>query len=389
MEITPADRIAHFSAYFFADLEKRLAELSEQKVDVIRLDMGSPDMPPANFILDRLVSSIKNPANHGYMPHGGTSDFKQAITDYYAKRFGVQLDPKSESIALIGTKEGLFNLCQALLNPGDIALVPDPGYPVYTSGPKIAGAEVHFMPLAEKHGFFPQFADIPTKVARKAKLLFLNYPNNPTGATASLKDFTDAIAFARDNQILVVHDAAYADICYDGSRPPSILQILGAKDTAIEFYSLSKTYNMAGWRIGAALGNSQVIATLARYKSQADSSSFAALINTGAFALSSNQSWTEERNKIYQQRRDIAVTMLQQAGFTPYVPHGSIYLWVRIPDNYSNSKDFCTTILESTAVSITPGSVYGENGNGYFRISLTLETERFVEGITRIARFLA
>jgi len=389
MQISPADRIAPFSSYYFADLEKRLAVLIERKVDVIRLDMGSPDMPPPNFILDKLISSIKNPANHGYMPHGGTEAFKQAISDYYAKRFQVEIDPKSEILALIGTKEGLFNLCQAILNPGDIALVPDPGYPVYNKAPKIAGAEVYSIALESKNGYIPRLANIPSDIVHKAKILFLNYPNNPTGATACLDDFIEIVEYAAQHQILFVHDAAYTDICFDGCRPPSILQVPGAKEYALEFYSLSKTYNMAGWRVGAALGNTQAIAALARYKSQADSSSFAPLLETAAFALTTDQSWIKERNNIYQARRDLALDILRKAGLSPHEPRGSIYLWIRIPDNYDNSNDFCTTILENTAVSITPGSVYGKSGDRYFRISLTLETERFAEGVTRIARFLS
>lgn len=363
--------------------------MSERKVDVIRLDMGSPDMPPPNFILEKLISSIKNPANHGYMPHGGTLAFKKAISDYYAKRFQVTLDPKTETLALIGTKEGLFNLCQAILNPGDIALVPDPGYPVYSEAPRIAGAEIHYVTLDMSNGFLPRLTEIPIEILHKAKIAFINYPNNPTGATASLEDFAKIIEFCRAHQIFVVHDAAYADICFDDCLPPSILQVPGAKEGAIEFYSLSKTYNMAGWRIGAALGNPQAITILAKYKSQTDSSSFAPILETGAFALTSDQNWTRDRNNIYRTRRDLAIDILRKAGLSPHEPRGSIYLWVRIPDNYNNSNEFCTTVLENTAVSITPGSVYGTSGKDYFRISLTLETERFAEGVARIAQFLS
>lgn len=387
MQIQPAERITHFSAYYFADLEKKLANLNEKKIDVIRLDMGSPDMPPADFILDKLIASIRNPQNHGYMPHGGSDVFKQAITSYYAKRFNTEIDAKTETIALIGTKEGLFNLCQAILNPGDVALVPDPGYPVYSSAPKIAGADIYYLPLNEENSFFPRLTDIPINVSQKAKILFINYPNNPTGAAASLEDLTNVIEFARQYDILVVHDAAYTDVCFDGWRAPSILQVPGAKETALEFYSLSKTYNMAGWRIGAALGNRQAITCLAKYKSQTDSSSFAPILETGAFALNADQSWVIARNKIYEERRNKAITILNQAGFSVDVPRGSIYLWVKIPDGFNNSSDFCTMVLENTAVSVTPGSVYGPCGEKYFRISLTLDTERFIEGISRISHY--
>ncbi len=380
----PADRIAGFKPYFFASLAQKLAALKARGVDIIRIDMGSPDLPPTEAIINTLIESARRKDTHGYTPNGGTLEFRQAIAEYYQKRFQVALDPQTETLALIGSKEGLFNLSQVLLNPGDLTLVPDPGYPVYKAGSEIAGAEVFLFPLIKENGFLPDLKAIPEEIARRAKILWLNYPNNPTGAIASLRFFEEAVEFARRYQILIAHDAPYVDICFDGYRAPSILEVPGAKEVVIEFNSLSKTYNMAGWRLGMAVGNAQVVKYLHTYKSQMDTSHFAPVFEAGIQALTGDQTWLEERNKIYQERRDIVLAGLREAGLAVDTPPAAIYVWARLPDDEKDSIAFCNRMLEETGVSTTPGIVYGEFGEGYLRISLGTPTERIKEAMQRI-----
>lgn len=386
--IQPAERIASFKPYFFASLTQRLNALQAKGVDIIRLDMGSPDLPPADFITDVLVNNARKADKHGYSPMGGTAQFKRACSDYYRQRFEVDLDPQKEVLALLGSKEGLFNLCQVLLNPGDVALVPDPGYPVYSAGAIIAGAEVYPMPLLEKNNYLPDLSAIPEDVARRAKLMWIDYPNNPTGSVAPISFFEEVLAFANKNQIFVAHDAPYVDVCFDNYRAPSLMEIPGAKDIAIEFNSLSKTYNMAGWRIGMAVGNAQVISYLHTMKSQIDSSNFEPLLIAGATALTGDQTWTAERNAVYQKRRDIIVSALRQAGFSVQSPPAAIYVWARLPQGETNSTDFCARLLDETGVSTTPGIVYGQNGEGYLRISLGTPTDRVEEAMNRVIAWM-
>lgn len=388
MVYEPAQRIAGFKPYFFATLNQRLAELKAKGMDIIRIDMGSPDLPPADFIIERLEQSARRPDVHGYTPNGGAPAFKRATAEYYGRRFGVEIDPDKESIALIGSKEGLFNLSQVLVNPGDTVLVPDPGYPVYSASGIIAGAKVHTMPLLAENGFLPRLEDIPEEVARASKILWLNYPNNPTGAIATLEFFQQALDFARKYNILLAHDAPYADVCFDGYHAPSILQLPGAREVAVEFNSLSKTYNMAGWRLGMAVGNADVIKMLSTYKSQMDSSIFLPIQEAGMAALDGDQGWLEERNAIYQERRDIVVPALRQAGFGIEMPKAAIYVWARLPGGEADSVGYCARLLEKTGVSTTPGVVYGQFGEGYLRISLGTATDRIREAVRRIAAWV-
>jgi LL-diaminopimelate aminotransferase len=385
MVYEPAQRIAGFKPYFFASLTQRLAELKASGMDVIRIDIGSPDLPPADFIIERMYKVARRPDVHGYTPNGGSPAFRRAAAEYYGRRFGVELDPVKETLALIGSKEGLFNLSQVLVNPGDCVLVPDPGYPVYSASGIIAGAQVHLMPLLAQNDYLPRFEDIPEQVARQAKILWLNYPNNPTGAIAPLDFFQKALDFARQYQILVAHDSPYADVCFDGYHAPSILQLPGAREVAVEFNSLSKTYNMAGWRIGMAVGNADVIKLLSTYKSQMDSSIFQPILEAGMAALEGDQDWLETRNAIYQQRRDIVVDALGKAGYGIVSPRAAIYVWARLPEGNTDSLDFCSRLLEETGVSTTPGVVYGQNGEGYLRISLGTATDRIQEAVVRMA----
>jgi LL-diaminopimelate aminotransferase len=386
--IRPAERIASFKPYFFASLSQKLAALKAQGMDIIRLDMGSPDLPPADFIVDVLQKEARRPDTHGYTTMGGTPEYKKACAEYYRRRFNVDLDPQNELLGLLGSKEGLFNLSQVLLNPGDVSLVPDPGYPVYTSGSIIAGAEVYYLPLLESSGFLPDLNAIPTDIARRAKVLWLNYPNNPTGAVAPFAFFEEAVAFAHKHEIFIAHDAPYVDVCFDGYIAPSILQVPGAKEVAVEFNSLSKTYNMAGWRLGMAAGNVQVIGYLNTYKSQVDSAHFEPILKAGEAALTGDQSWTDERNLVYKARRDIIVSALRQAGFTVNPPPAAIYVWGRLPAGYTDSTDFCARLLEETGVSTTPGVVYGKSGEGYLRISLGTPTNRIEEAMRRMVEWV-
>ncbi len=377
-------RIASFKPYFFASLNLKLAELKSKNIDIIRIDMGSPDLPPADFIIDKLVESARRPDTHGYTPNGGSLPFREAIAKYYNRRFGVEINPQKEAITLLGSKEGLFNLSQVLINPGDIVLVPNPGYPVYSASGIIAGAQIYPMPLHRESGFLPDLNAIPQWILERSKIIWLNYPNNPTGAIAPFSFFEEVIEFARKHHILVAHDAPYADVCFDGYKAPSILEVPGAKEVAIEFNSLSKTYNMAGWRLGMAVGNADVIRYLHTYKSQMDSSHFEAVLQAGMDAMLGDQTWIEARNLIYQERRDIVLTGLRKAGFSVDTPPAAIYVWAQLPKGFNDSIEFCNRLLEETGVSTTPGVVYGECGEGYLRISLGSPTDRIQEAINRI-----
>ncbi|TAK10885.1 MAG: aminotransferase class I/II-fold pyridoxal phosphate-dependent enzyme [Anaerolineae bacterium] len=383
----PADRVSASKPYFFAQLGKRINQLKANGVDVIRLDMGSPDLPPADFIIDAMANEIRKPDVHGYTLGGGVQKFRQAVTNFYSRRFGVELDPMTEVIDLIGSKEGLFIISQVLVNRGDVALVPDPGYGVYAAGAEVAGADVVAMPLLAENEFLPDLGAIPTDAARRAKVMFLNYPNNPTGATANLAFFEKVVAFAKEYDILVAHDAPYADVAFDAYRAPSILQIAGAKDVAVEFNSFSKIYNMAGWRLGMALGNRDVLGYIENYKSLQDSAMFGPIMTAGVAALQGDQEWIEERNQVYQERRDIALSGLRAAGFEVATPKAALYLWIRLPEG-EDSTDFCARLLDETGVSLTPGVVFGKHGEGYMRLSLVTATERITEGVNRICDWM-
>jgi LL-diaminopimelate aminotransferase len=386
--IQPAQRIANFKPYFFATLNKKIVSMKSAGVDVIRIDMGSPDLPPEDFIIDQLVDSARRPNKHGYAPIGGTKEFKESVAYYYLRRFQVELDPKTEVLTLIGSKEGLFNLSQVLLNPGDLALIPDPGYPVYSASAQIAGAEIYRMPLLKENNFLPDLKAIPTDVARRAKLLWINYPNNPTGAIAPYSFFEDVVAFGKEYGIVIAHDAPYTDVCFDGYHAGSLLKVPGAKEIAVEFNSLAKTYNMAGWRLGMAVGNSEVIRYLDTYKSQVDTSQFTPIMDAGIKALTGDQEWIEDRNQVYQERRDIVVSGLKKVGFQVDTPAAALYVWAHLPDGFENSSTYCEDLLNATGVSATPGNVYGEYGEGYVRISLGTETGRISEAMDRIVHWM-
>ena len=388
MEIKPAERVSGIKPYFFASLEKTIAELKKSGMDVIRLDMGSPDLPPQDFIIESLVDSARRPDTHGYGPSGGSASLRAAFASYYLDRFDLQLDPDKEILGLIGSKEGIFNLSQILINPGDLVLLPDPCYPVYPTGAVIAQAETYSIPLLAENAFLPDLNAIPEEVADRAKLMWLNYPNNPTGAIAPYRFFEEVVAFAKKHQIVIAHDAPYVDVCFDNYQAPSILQVPGAKEVAVEFNSLSKTYNMAGWRVGVAAGNPEIIRLLKVYKSQMDSSLFKPVMQAAETALLGDQEWIEGRNQIYQQRRDLIVATLQEIGFDLEVPKASLYVWAHLPEPWNDSIEFCDTLIRETGVSITPGVVYGESGAGFVRVSLVTPVERLSEAMVRMKKWM-
>jgi len=386
MEIVPAKRVSKIKPYFFAKLEKIIEKLKIKGMDIIRLDIGSPDLPPASFIIEALVETAREPNMHGYGKPGGSLSLRNAMATYYQNRFGVRVDPNEEVLSLIGSKEGIYNLSQVLLDPGDTVLLPDPCYPVYQIGPTITNSNTYYMPLLAENNFLPRFSDIPEAILSKAKLMWLNYPNNPTGAIAPMAFFQEAVKVAQKYQILIAHDAPYLDVSFDNYQAPSILQVPGAKEVAVEFNSLSKTYNMAGWRVGMAIGNPEVIRLLRVLKSQIDSSQFKPIMKAAEAGLLGDQSWVEERNLIYQQRRDIVINTIQGLGFTVQKPKAALYIWAKIPDQWHDAVEYCEVVLRETGVSMTPGIVYGKSGERYIRISLVTPAARLEEAMNRIKR---
>lgn len=388
MKFQPADRIAGFKSYYFATLGEKIQEMRKSGKDVIRLDIGSPDLPPTQEIIDSLCKAAQGKSVHGYTMHSGTKPFREAVSNYYKTRFNVELDPQTEILSLIGSKEGLFHLNQSFINPGDLVLVPSPGYPVYAAAGKIAGARLHTFVLKPENNYLPIFDEIPTSVAAEAKMMWLNYPNNPTGAVATLEFFEKAIDFARQNNILLVHDAPYTDVCFNQYQAPSMLQVPGAKEVVVEFNSLSKTYNMAGWRVGYAAGNNEVIKFLNTYKSQVDSANFLPILEASIFALSADQTWLEDRNRIYAERRDIIVDGLRKIGIHVDPPCASLYVWAPIPEQFVNALEFCQQCLQTTGVSLAPGSLYGEESKNYVRFSLGCKTDQIADAMDRLVNWL-
>jgi len=382
----PANRIVNLPPYPFARLGRRIAEFKAQGMDVIRLDIGSPDLPPPQPIINALCRSAHDPHHHGYAGYYGIPALRQAMAAYYQRRFGVTLDPDNEVVPLIGSKEGIVNIALAYLDPGDVALVPDPGYAPYTMGAYLASGRVETFPLLAERNYLPDLDAIPADLADRAKLIWLNYPNNPTGATATLEFFAEVVAFAREHDLLICHDAPYCDLTYDGYVAPSILQVEGAREVAIEFNSLSKMYNMAGWRVGMAVGNQQALEGLARVKTNIDSGIFRAIQDAAVEALTGDQSWLPERNAIYQERRDIILAGLAAVGIHARKPEASLYVWAPVPEGYT-SDDFATRLLEEKGVSVAPGTVFGAHGEGYMRVSLGAATERIREAMERLAGF--
>lgn len=380
-----ATRLESLPAYVFASLGERLKELASRGVDIIRLDIGSPDLPPPDNITEVLYRSAQKASNHGYGGYYGTPELRRAMASYYEQRFDLSLSPDKEVVPLIGSKEGIANVALAFVDPGDTVLVPDPGYPTYSMGAFLAGGRPYCFPLTAESGFLPDLAAIPADVASIAKMLWLNYPNNPTGAIAPLEFFEEVVAFARRYDLLVCHDNPYCDVTFDGYDAPSLLQVPGAKDVALEFNSLSKTYNMAGWRVGMAVGNPVAVAALARVKTNIDSGLFRAIQDAAVLALTGDQGWLVERNEIYRERRDLIMEALPELGMEAETPQASLYIWARVPRGYT-SAGLATRVLDEAGISITPGTAFGQQGEGYVRISLGADTNRIREALERLKK---
>lgn len=383
MKIEQADRLKALPPYLFAELDRMKAEVAARGIDIISLGVGDPDLPTLPNIVARLKTAVDNPVHHRYPSYEGMPSFRQAVAQWYGERFGVTLDPAHEVVSLIGSKEGIAHAPLAFINPGDVVLCPDPGYPVYTIGTMFAGGEAYIMPLSEENNFLPDLSAIPMDILDRARIMFLNYPNNPTSAVATREFFEEAVAFATRNNILVCHDAAYTEVYYDDEPPMSFLQMPGAHEVGIEFHSLSKTYNMTGWRIGWVCGNREAVNALGKIKTNIDSGIFQAVQEAGIEALQGDQQPVDDLRGIYQSRRDLACGFLSKAGFSFMAPKATFYVWVRTPEGLSSAQ-FAGRILTETGVVLTPGNGFGAHGEGYFRISLTVSEERLQEALERI-----
>lgn len=385
---TSSLRMKKLTPHFFAGWVAKIQTLQAAGVDVIRLDVGSPDLPPSPEIIATLSHSAAARDKHGYQTHRGPKALREAWTSMYAGRYQVEIDPEAEIVPLLGSKEGIFNLVLACIDSGDIVLIPDPGYITYTRATQFAGGEPYYLPLHKERGFLPDFQAIPPEILRRAKMLWLNYPNNPTAAVVNVDFFAQAIDFAREHGLLVCHDAAYTQVTYDGYQAPSILQVPAAKAVAVEFNTLSKSHNMAGWRVGAALGNAQVLRDLYTLKTNLDSGHFLPVMEAATAALTGDQSWTLERNRVYQARRDVVLEALHSMALAAQIPRASLYVWSPVPPGWT-SLEFATVMLEEAHISLTPGTVFGAQGEGYVRISLTAPIERLQVAMQRMQTVLA
>ena len=382
-----AQRVEQLPPYLFARISQLIAQKRAEGVDVISLGIGDPDIPTPDYLLDILRSATVDPANHRYPESDGLPEFRQAIARWYQKRHGVSLDPDKEVVPLIGSKEGIAHLPLCLIDPGDTALITDPGYPVYEVATMFAGGITVKVPLREEDGWLPRLDEIPAETARAAKVIWLNYPNNPTGAIAGREFYERAVAWAKQYDVVIAHDLAYADVAYDGYVPMSILEVDGAKDVAIEFNSLSKSFNMTGWRLGMAVGNATLVNALTRVKTNMDSGIPQAIQRMAIAALDDPRDTIERHNDIYAKRRDRAVAGLRQLGLRVEPPKASLYIWARLPEGERSSGEFAARLIDATGVVVTPGASYGPAGEGYIRISLTTPDARLDEALRRLAAF--
>ncbi|WP_080801011.1 LL-diaminopimelate aminotransferase [Arabiibacter massiliensis] len=378
----------HMPPYLFAQIDAKRDALKAQGIDVISLGIGDPDTPTPPHIVDAMAKAIRNPANHQYPDYAGSSAYRAACADWMRNRFGVEVDPAAEVLALIGSKEGIAHLHTAFVDPGDWVLAPSIGYPVYSGGAMMQSANTYFMPMREEDGFLADFSQVPADVLAKAKIMFLGYPNNPTGACATEEYFDAAIAFCLEHDLLLAHDNAYCDICFDGYRAPSILERPRAKECCIEFFSLSKSYNMTGWRIAFACGNPTAVGALGTVKNNLDSGQFTAIQDAAIAALSGSQQCVADLCALYQHRRDVVVEALRAIGLECNAPKATIYVWAKVPAG-ETSASFATKLLEQAHVIVTPGSGYGPDGEGYVRISLTTPDDRLLEAARRIKEAMA
>jgi LL-diaminopimelate aminotransferase len=377
-----AKRLDAVPPYLFAELERKVSEAERAGIDVISLGIGDPDLPTPPEVIDALAESAHDPRTHQYPTNHGTEEFRAAAADFYRNRFGVELDPAGEVIPVLGGKEGVGHIALACLDPRETCLAPDPGYPPYTSGPVFAGASVHYLPLREDNGFLPELESAP-----QARLLYLNYPNNPTGATAELDFFAQAVDFARERDLVVVHDNAYSEVAFDGYRPPSFLQAPGAKDVGVEIFSLSKGWNMTGWRAGLVAGNAAIVDAYRRLKTNLDSGMSEAVQHAAAVALTISREFPREISEVYARRRNLLAEGLQAIGLEFKLPRATPYFWVRVPKGHT-SASFTELVLDQASVLVAPGDAYGPSGEGYVRLSLTVPDSRLEEAVSRITEAL-
>ena len=380
-----AKRIENLPPYLFVEISRKIAEKRARGEDVVSFAIGDPDIPTPEHIVEQLCRAARDAVNHRYPETDGLPRLRQAISTWYQRRFGLSFDPDKEVLPLIGSKDGIGHIALCFIDPGDRALVPDPGYPVYAIGTMFAGGEPYFLPLTEDNDFLPDLDSVPVEIAQKAKLLWINYPNNPTAAVADLDFFEKVVVFAKKYELAVCHDAPYTEVAFDGYRPPSFLQARGAKEVGVEFHSLSKSYNMTGWRIGMVVGNDGIVNALMRVKSNLDSGIPQAIQHAGIEALLGEQDCIDHHNAVYQRRRDLVVSALTKVGLKVKTPRASLYVWAKIPDGYT-SLDFCSKLLDEASVVVTPGSGYGKYGEGYVRLSLTTPDDRIDEGLSRIVK---
>jgi len=381
-----AKRVEKLPPYLFVEISRKITELKARGEDVISFGIGDPDVPTPDHIIEHLCQASRDPVNHRYPESDGLPELRITIAEWYARRFGIKLNPDKEVLPLIGSKEGIAHIALCFIDPGDIALVPDPGYPVYSIGTMFCGGKSYFMPLTEENDFLPDLDAISTDIARKTKILWINYPNNPTSAVAGLEFFEKVVAFAKKYDIVVCHDNAYSDVYYDDYKPVSFLEVPGAKDIGVEFASFSKSYNMTGWRIGMAVGNAGVIDALMRVKSNMDSGIPQAIQYAAIAAARGPQDCISKHNMIYQKRRDLVVKTLSSIGIKVNPPKASLYIWAKVPAEYTSAQ-FAAKLLSETSVVVTPGLGYGKHGEGYIRLSLTTPDDQLARGLTRISQW--
>jgi LL-diaminopimelate aminotransferase len=385
MRIEKARRIAQLPPYLFAEIDRKKTELRKKGMDLIDLGIGDPDIPTPKLIIERLKKASEDPRNHRYPAYEGMFEFRSAAAEWVERRFGVLLDPETEVLSLIGSKEGIAHIPLAFVDPGDTVLIPSPGYPVYSVSTLFAAGTPFLLPLRKENHFLPNLGEVPKTVAEKAKLLFINYPNNPTSAIAERSFFEEVVAFAQRYEIIVCHDAAYSEVAYDGFQPPSFLEVKGAKEVAVEFHSLSKTFNMTGWRIGFAAGCADIIAGLGKVKTNVDSGVFQAIQEAGIEAFRSFDTPRPDIIQIYERRRDVLLKGLREIGLEVEPPKATFYFWIEVPRGYTSAQ-FATLLLEQGGIVATPGNGFGEAGEGYIRMALTVDESRLKEAIERLKR---
>ncbi|MBX6423003.1 LL-diaminopimelate aminotransferase [Thermosulfurimonas sp. F29] len=379
-----SERLRKLPPYLFVELDRLKAEARAKGMDVIDLGVGDPDLPTPPHIVKAGKRALEKPENHHYPSSVGMMAFREAVVEWFRNRFGVELDPATEVVTLIGSKEAIAHFPLAFVNPGDVVLVPTPAYPVYHIGTLFAGGETYYLPLTAENDFKPDLSAIPGEVLSRARILWINYPNNPTTAVVTREWFAEVVAFAREHRLIVAHDAAYSELYYDGYVPPSILEVPGAKEVAIEFHSLSKTYCMTGWRIGFAVGGAELVKGLVTVKNNVDSGCFQAVQEAGIAALTGPQDCVAEHRRIFDERRRVMLEGLQKLGFEVYPPKATFYLWVRVPEGYT-SAEFCARLIKEAGIVVTPGNGFGEPGEGFFRIALTVGKDRLEEALGRLA----